>query len=187
MSTVSSPIPWVKCGCRRAPTYGAQTQRAVENFPISGVVFPPIFIHGLGLVAYAAAVANEVLGLLDSQIAGASHDAAREVVPGKHDTEFVVEIFQTGSATSTNMNANEVIANRALELIGKNRGGKEIHPNAHVNIGQSSNDVIPTAIHIASLEAISKNLLPGLIRLESPLQQKAEVFEDCEDRPDAPE
>jgi fumarate hydratase, class II len=146
--------------------YGAQTQRAVENFPISGVGFPPIFIHALGLVKYAAAVANEALGLLDAQIAGAIRDAAREVIAAKHDNEFVVDIFQTGSGTSTNMNANEVIANRALELLGKTRGGKEIHPNDHVNMGQSSNDVIPSAIHIAALEAISKNLLPGLIRLE---------------------
>ncbi len=157
--------------------YGAQTQRAVDNFPISGVGFPSIFIHALGLVKYAAACANEALGLLDGQIARAIRDAAREMIAGKHDNQFVVDIFQTGSGTSTNMNANEVIANRALELIGKNRGGKEIHPNDHVNMGQSSNDVIPTAIHIAVLEAISKNLLPGLIRLESALKQKAEAFD----------
>lgn len=140
--------------------YGAQTQRAVENFPISGVGFPPILIRTLGLVKYAAAVANEALGLLDTQIAKAIRDAAREVIAGKHDKEFVVDVFQTGSGTSTNMNANEVIANRALELIGKNRGGKEIHPNDHVNMGQSSNDVIPTTIHVAALQALSKNLLP---------------------------
>jgi fumarate hydratase class II len=157
--------------------YGAQTQRAVENFPISGIGFPPTFIHALGLVKYAAACANETLGLLDTQIAGALRDSAREVIAGKHDKEFVVDIFQTGSGTSTNMNANEVIANRALELLGKTRGGKEIHPNDHVNMGQSSNDVIPSAIHIAALEAISKNLLPGLIRLETALKQKAEAFD----------
>ena len=130
--------------------YGAQTQRALENFPISGVGFPPTFIHRLGLVKYAAAVANEALGLLDCRLATAIRDAAREVMAGKHDQEFVVDIFQTGSGTSTNMNANEVIANRALELIGRSRGGKEIHPNDHVNMGRSSNDVIPTAIHIAA-------------------------------------
>ena len=157
--------------------YGAQTQRAVENFPISGVGFPSIFIHALGLVKYAAACANEALGLLESQIAKAIRDAAREVIAGKHDDEFVVDIFQTGSGTSTNMNANEVIANRALELLGRTRGSTEIHPNDHVNMGQSSNDVIPTAIHLAALEAISKNLLPGLIRLERALKQKAEVFD----------
>lgn len=158
--------------------YGAQTQRAVENFPISGVGFPPVFIHTLGLVKYAAAVANEALGLLDGQIATAIRDAAREVIAGKHDKEFVVDIFQTGSGTSTNMNANEVIANRALELRGKQRGGKEIHPNDHVNMGQSSNDVIPTAIHIAALEAISKSLLPALNRLHRALKQKAEAFDN---------
>ena len=158
--------------------YGAQTQRAVENFPISGVGFPSIFIHALGLVKYAAACANEALGLLDSQIAEAIRDAAREVIAGKHHDEFVIDIFQTGSGTSTNMNANEVIANRALELLGKTRGAKEVHPNDHVNMGQSSNDVIPTAIHIAALEAISKNLLPSLIRLESALKQQAEAFDN---------
>jgi fumarate hydratase, class II len=158
--------------------YGAQTQRAVENFPISGVVFPAIFIHALGLVKYAAVLANESLGLLDTQIAGPIRDAAREVIEGKHDNEFVVDIFQTGSGTSTNMNANEVIANRALELIGKTRGGKEIHPNDHVNMGQSSNDVIPTAIHIAALESISKNLLPALTRLQNALKEKADAFDE---------
>ena len=158
--------------------YGAQTQRAVENFPISGVGFPPIFIRTLGLVKYAAAVASEALGLLDTQIAKAIRDAAREVIAGKHDKEFVVDVFQTGSGTSTNMNANEVIANRALELIGKNRGGKEIHPNDHVNMGQSSNDVIPTATHIAALRAISNDLLPGLTRLHDALKQKAQAFDN---------
>jgi fumarate hydratase, class II len=158
--------------------YGAQTQRAVENFPISGTGFPPTFIHTLGLVKYAAAVANEALGLLSSGIATAIRDAAREVMAGKHDGEFVVDIFQTGSGTSTNMNANEVIANRALELIGRNRGGKEIHPNDHVNMGQSSNDVIPTAIHVAALGAISKNLVPALTRLHEALKQKAGAFDN---------
>ena len=157
--------------------YGAQTQRAVENFPISGTGFPPTFIHTLGLVKYAAAVANEGLDLLDGQIATAIRDAAKEVIAGKHDKEFVVDIFQTGSGTSTNMNANEVIANRALELIGKDRGGKEIHPNDHVNMGQSSNDVIPTAIHVAVLGAISENLVPALTRLHDALKQKAAAFD----------
>jgi fumarate hydratase class II len=156
--------------------YGAQTQRAVENFPISGTGFPPTFIHTLGLVKYAAAVANEALGLLDGGIATAIRAAAQEVNAGKHDKEFVVDIFQTGSGTSTNMNANEVIANRALELIGKDRGGKEIHPNDHVNMGQSSNDVIPTAIHVAVLGAISKNLVPALTGLHDALKQKAAAF-----------
>jgi fumarate hydratase class II len=157
--------------------YGAQTQRAMENFPISGTGFPPTFIRTLGLLKYAAALANEALGLLDGRIATAIRDAAKEVIAGKHDKEFVVDIFQTGSGTSTNMNANEVIANRALELIGKDRGGKEIHPNDHVNMGQSSNDVIPTAIHVAVLGAISKNLVPGLTRLHDALKQKAAAFD----------
>jgi fumarate hydratase, class II len=157
--------------------YGAQTQRAVENFPISGVGFPPTFIHTLGLIKYAAAVANEGLGLLNSRIARAIGDAAKEVMAGKHDKEFIVDIFQTGSGTSTNMNANEVIANRALELVGDKRGGKEIHPNDHVNMGQSSNDVIPTAIHVAALAAINKALLPALARLHDALKQKAGTFD----------
>jgi fumarate hydratase, class II len=123
--------------------YGAQTQRAVENFPISGIGFPKRFIRALALVKHAAAGANEDLGLLDKTIACAIKRAAQEIMEEKHDKEFVVDIFQTGSGTSTNMNANEVIANRALELLGKPRGSKEIHPNDHVNRSQSSNDVIP--------------------------------------------
>jgi fumarate hydratase class II len=154
----------------------AQTQRAVENFPISGTGFPPTFIHTLGPVKYAPAVANQALGLLDGGIATAIRAADQEVIAGKHDKEFVVDIVQTGSGTSTNMNANEVIANRALELIGKDRGGKEIHPNDHVNMGESSNDVIPTAIHVAVLGAISKNLVPALTGLHDALKQKAAAF-----------
>lgn len=157
--------------------YGAQTQRAVENFPISGIGFPPTFIHALALIKYAAATANEGLGLLDGKIAGAIRDAAKEIMEGKHHKEFVVDIFQTGSGTSTNMNVNEVIANRVLELLGKSRGSKEIHPNDHVNMGQSSNDVIPTAIHVAALGAIRQNLLPALIGLHSALESKAKEFD----------
>ena len=157
--------------------YGAQTQRAVENFPISGIGFPPTFIHALALIKYAAATANEGLGLVDSKIAGAIRDAAKEIMEGKHHKEFVVDIFQTGSGTSTNMNVNEVIANRVLELLGKSRGSKEIHPNDHVNMGQSSNDVIPTAIHVAALGAIRQNLLPALIDLHSALESKAKEFD----------
>ncbi len=157
--------------------YGAQTQRAVENFPISGIGFPAGFIRALALVKYAAATTNENLGLLDRSIAQAIRDAAKEIVDGKRNNEFVVDIFQTGSGTSTNMNANEVIANRALELLGKARGGKEVHPNDHVNMGQSSNDVIPTAIHIAALEAIEKTLLPAIRELHRALREKAEAFD----------
>ena len=156
--------------------YGAETQRAVENFPISGIGFPPGFIRALAIIKHAAASANEDLGLLDRKLADAVRRAATEVLEGKHDKEFVVDIFQTGSGTSTNMNANEVIANRALELLGKARGGKEIHPNDHVNMSQSSNDVIPTAIHISALEAVERELLPALRRLHGALRRKSQQF-----------
>jgi fumarate hydratase class II len=157
--------------------YGAQTQRAVENFPVSGIGFPPKFIRALALVKHAAASANRDLGLLDGKIADVIHRAAEEVMAGEHDKEFVVDIFQTGSGTSTNMNANEVIANRALELLGKEKGGKDVHPNDHVNMSQSSNDVIPTAIHISALEAIQNELLPALALLQRALQNKAEEYD----------
>ncbi|HEY7320197.1 MAG TPA: class II fumarate hydratase [Candidatus Binatia bacterium] len=157
--------------------YGAQTQRAVENFPISGIGLPAEFIHALATIKYAAAAVNEELGLLDPSIADPIRRAAAEVIAGKFDKEFVVDVFQTGSGTSTNMNANEVIANRALELLGKARGSKEIHPNDHVNMGQSSNDVIPTAMHIAALKAIQTKLLPALEKLHAALQLKTEEFD----------
>jgi fumarate hydratase class II len=157
--------------------YGAQTQRAVENFPISGITFPPRFVRALALIKHAAASTNEELGLLEGKTAEAIRKAATEVMEGKHDGEFLVDIFQTGSGTSTNMNANEVIANRALELLGKQRGGKEVHPNDHVNMSQSSNDVIPTAIHIAALEAIHRELLPALEKLDEALRAKAAEFD----------
>ena len=157
--------------------YGAQTQRAVENFPISGIGFPPRFVRALAIIKHAAASVNQELGLLDSKIADVIRAAASEVMEGKLDKEFVVDIFQTGSGTSTNMNANEVIANRALELIGKERGSKEVHPNDHVNMSQSSNDVIPTAIHISALEAIQRELLPALKELHHALNEKAKEFD----------
>ena len=157
--------------------YGAHTQRAVENFPISGIGFPAGFIHALATIKSAAAEVNEELGLLEPTIARAIRKAAAEVIAGKLDKEFVVDIFQTGSGTSTNMNANEVIANRALELLGKPRGSNEIHPNDHVNMGQSSNDVIPTAMHIAALQAIQRKLLPALEKLHAALQFKTEEFD----------
>jgi len=153
--------------------YGAQTQRAVYNFPISGLRFPPIFIHALGLIKQSAAAVNHELGLLHREHAQAICQAAAEVAAGKLDGEFIVDIFQTGSGTSTNMNTNEVIANRALELLGKPRGSKEIHPNDHVNLGQSSNDVIPSAMHIAALQAVRRDLLPALDALRQALAQKA--------------
>jgi fumarate hydratase class II len=157
--------------------YGAQTQRAVENFPVSGIGFPRRFIRALGIIKLAAAAANQELGLLDARTADVIGKAAAEVMEGKLDKEFVVDIFQTGSGTSTNMNANEVIANRALELLGKPRGSREVHPNDHVNMSQSSNDVIPTAMHIAALEAIQKELLPALEALGQALAQKARRFD----------
>jgi fumarate hydratase class II len=131
----------------------------------------------LATIKYAAAVVNEELGLLESTIASGIRKAAGEVMEGKLDREFVVDIFQTGSGTSTNMNVNEVIANRALELLGKPRESKDIHPNDHVNLGQSSNDVIPTAIHLAALSAIQKKLLPALENLHAALKGKAKAFD----------
>ena len=157
--------------------YGAQTQRAVENFPISGTGFPPSFIRALAIIKHSAASVNEDLGLLNPKIADAIRRAASEVMEGRLDKEFVVDIFQTGSGTSTNMNANEVIANRALELLAKPRGSKEVHPNDHVNMSQSSNDVIPTAIHISALEGIQKDLLPSLDELHQALKKKARDFD----------
>lgn len=157
--------------------YGAQTQRAVKNFPVSGIGFPKRFIRALALVKYAAATANEELGLLGATTAEAIRRAAAEIMEGKYDKEFVVDIFQTGSGTSTNMNANEVIANRALELLRKPRESKEVHPNDHVNMGQSSNDVIPTTMHVAALEAIERELLPALEILHQSLSRKAAEFD----------
>ena len=157
--------------------YGAQTQRAVENFPVSGIGFPPRFIRALGIIKLAAAAANQGLGLLDAPVGKVIRQAAAEVMEGKLDKEFVVDIFQTGSGTSTNMNANEVIANRALEILGKRHGSREIHPNDHVNMSQSSNDVIPTAMHVATLEAIQKELLPALGALRQALAQKVRQFD----------
>src|ERR671918_2958906 len=157
--------------------YGAQTQRAVENFPVSGIGFPAKFIRALAIIKHAAASANQELELLDPKIAEVIRKAASEVMEGKLDREFVVDIFQTGSGTSTNMNANEVIANRALELLGKQRGSKVVHPNDHVNMSQSSNDVIPTAMHISALEAMHRDLLPALQRLHQALTAKAKEFD----------
>src|SRR5205807_333883 len=130
--------------------YGAQTARAVENFPVSSLRFPRAFIRALGLIKTHAASTNAELELLDRRIAEAIQKAGREVIAGKFDDQFVVDIFQTGSGTSTNMNANEVIANRASEILGGKVGDHSVHPNDHVNKGQSSNDVIPTAIHLSA-------------------------------------
>jgi fumarate hydratase class II len=158
--------------------YGAQTQRAVENFPISGLRFSRRFIQALGLLKWGAARANEELDLLEPRFGDAIRRAAQEVTDGGLDEEFVLDVFQTGSGTSTNMNANEVIANRATELLGGERGSKEVHPNDHVNMCQSSNDVIPTAIRLAALLGIAEGLVPALERLGQALGAKARELDD---------
>ena len=158
--------------------WGVQTQRAIDNFPISGLRFGRRFLYALGLLKKACAEVNRDLGLLDPKLAKAVTQAADEVMSGKLDAQFPVDIFQTGSGTSTNMNANEVIANRANEILGSPLGTKgPVHPNDHVNMGQSSNDVIPSAIHIAALLAIEQDLLPGLRELEASLKRKAKEFD----------
>lgn len=159
-----------------AAYYGAQTARAVENFPISNLRFSRKFVRALGLIKKHAAITNTSLGLLPTKVSKAIQRAAQEVMEGKLDNEFVVDIFQTGSGTSTNMNANEVIANRAIELLGGKRGDKSVHPNDDVNRGQSSNDVIPTAIHIAALDGIVHELIPAMNELHGALRKKAEEF-----------
>jgi len=158
--------------------YGAQTQRALDNFPVSDERFPRRFIEALGLVKLSAAKANHALGLLDDDLVDVIVAAAQEVIDGALDEHFVLDIFQTGSGTSTNMNANEVIANRASELAGGERGSKIVHPNDDVNMSQSSNDVIPTSMHVAARLAIEDELLPGLDRLHEALKDKADAFDD---------
>jgi len=156
--------------------YGASTQRAVLNFPISDLRFPRQFIRALGQIKQAAARTNEALGTVNPQVADAIVRASQEVIDGKLDNNFVLDIFQTGSGTSTNMNANEVIANRASELLGGSLGSRKVHPNDHVNFGQSSNDVIPTAMHLSALVSLAHDLLPALEQLRDALQQKADEF-----------
>ena len=159
--------------------YGASTQRAVLNFPISGLRIPRRMIRALGLLKWAAARTNVELGLLEAELGETIARAAREVAEGRHDDAFVVDVFQTGSGTSSNMNANEVIANRAAEMRGAGRGARNVvHPNDHVNLGQSSNDVIPTALHLAALLAIEERLAPALGALRTELERKAERFWD---------
>ncbi len=159
--------------------YGIDTARAVQNFPISGQRFPLPIIHALGLLKAGAARANRQLGFLDAQLADAIMTAAGEVADGRWDDQFPVDLYQTGSGTSSNMNVNEVIANRANELLGGGPRGvyRPVHPNDHVNRGQSSNDVVPTAIHLAAIRRIRENLLPGLYRLEAALQAKSAEFD----------
>ncbi|HVW03222.1 MAG TPA: class II fumarate hydratase [Planctomycetaceae bacterium] len=167
--------------------YSAQTQRAVENFPISGWGLRPELIHALGLVKYAAGVANRDLGKLtgtgknplnDKQVE-AMLQAAREVAAGKFDNQFPIDVFQTGSGTSSNMNANEVVSNRAIEIMGGDRfaAAKPIHPNDHVNMGQSTNDMFPTAIHVAVASAIHNDLIPALQQFADVLRQKSKAWD----------
>ncbi|RPJ17559.1 MAG: class II fumarate hydratase [Desulfobacteraceae bacterium] len=159
--------------------FGPQTQRAVENFPISGFTLPLSFIHSLALVKKYAAMINSELGLLNGQISQAVIQAADEVAEGKFDGQFVVDLFQTGSGTSTNMNMNEVISSRANEKITGRKGGKTpVHPNDHVNLCQSSNDVIPSVIHISASLLIKEKLIPSLLSLSKALSDKATEFRD---------
>jgi fumarate hydratase class II len=162
----------------RQAYWGPETQRAYENFPISGLHFPREFIKALGVIKIASAETNMKLRLLSPKLGRAILRAAREVMEGKLDDHFVLDIFQTGSGTSTNMNANEVIAHRANQILGGKVGEKKpVHPNDHVNLGQSSNDVIPSAIHIAALEGVHRNLIPALETLQVALEKKAQEFD----------
>ena len=157
--------------------YGAQTQRAIENFPVSGWRFGREFIYALGLIKYASAVTNLELGLLKKRTARAIELASQEVMQGRWDKQFVVDVFQTGSGTSTNMNANEVIANRANEILGGKKGTyRPVHPNDHVNLGQSSNDVFPSVVHITSVFLLQQKLLPALSGLHKALSDKERKF-----------
>ncbi|MFD2255659.1 class II fumarate hydratase [Luteolibacter algae] len=157
--------------------YGASTQRAVENFPISGEVVAPALIHAYGLIKEAAALANAELKMLPAELAEGIAAAAREVAEGKHDLHFPVDVFQTGSGTSTNMNVNEVIANLCSRSAGESLASrKPAHPNDHINLGQSSNDTFPTAIHLATCLELRDTLIPALECLQNELSAKAEAF-----------
>ncbi|MEO7098229.1 MAG: class II fumarate hydratase, partial [Luteolibacter sp.] len=154
--------------------YGASTQRAVLNFPISGAGLPPGFIHAYGLIKKTAAIANAELGLLDSTVARLIVGVSQEICDGLHDAHFPIDVYQTGSGTSANMNVNEVIANRCHQL----DSGVKIHPNDHVNLGQSSNDTFPAAIHISAAVAIGRSLIPALDGLADALEAKAGKFRE---------
>ena len=162
----------------RDALFGAQTRRALDNFPVSELRKPRRFVQALGAIKLEAANVNHEPGLLDEEVKDAIVEAAEEVVDGVHDNQFVVDVFQTGSGTSTNMNANEVISNRAIQIKGGELGSKEpVHPNDHVNMGQSSNDVIPTAIHLSALISIQEDLLPALEKLQAALEEKSREFD----------
>ena len=158
--------------------YAAQTQRALDNFPISGIRFPRRFIQALGTIKMAAAKSNHHLGILEADKADLIVAAAERVRQGEVDDQFVLDIFQTGSGTSSNMNTNEVISNLATVAGGGNKGDKTVHPNDHVNMSQSSNDVIPTAMHVSAVVAMKEDLLPALEAFRDALQAKAVEFDD---------
>src|SRR6266480_2790750 len=153
----------------RQELWGVETSKAVENFPVSGERVPAPVVHWLGRIKAAAARVNAELGLLDAEMAERIARAGDEIANGQHDDQFPIDVFQTGSGTSSNMNANEVIANLA---------GEGVHPNDHVNMGQSSNDVFPSAVHLAALEESTHRLLPALDRLQASFARKAEEFKD---------
>ncbi|MDC1032429.1 lyase family protein, partial [Candidatus Marinimicrobia bacterium] len=158
--------------------FGAQTQRSLNNFKIGGETFQRDFIRAYGIVKKAAASVNNSKGLLDSKLADAIKKASQEVIEGKLDEHFPLVVWQTGSGTQSNMNFNEVIANRSIELLGGELGSKEpVHPNDHVNMGQSTNDTFPTAINIAAVEAVSNKLMPELKELCNSLQKKSDEFD----------
>lgn len=181
MGSKNTRIEYDSMGEMEVPSdayYGAQTARAIENFPISGIRKHSLLVKALGMIKKAAAESNVQLGLLDKKKGAAIVKAADEVIDGKLDDHFVLDVFQTGSGTSSNMNTNEVIANRANEIIGAKKGDKSgVHPNDHVNMGQSSNDVYPTALHVSAILAINNILLPGLKNLEKALSAKAKEFD----------
>ena len=163
----------------RDALFGAQTRRALDNFPISELRKPRRFIEALGAIKLEAANVNHELGLFEEGVKNAIVEAAEEVVDGRLDNQFVLDVFQTGSGTSTNMNANEVISNRAIQILGGELGSKEpVHPNDHVNMGQSSNDVVPTAIHLSALISIKEDLLPALEKLQGALEDKSREFDE---------
>jgi fumarate hydratase class II len=158
--------------------YGAQTERARRNFPVSGLTLPKRFLAAVAMIKGEAAAVNEELGIVPPEVARAIREAAGEVIGGRLDGQFPLDVFQTGSATSTNMNVNEVLSNRAIEILGGTIGSKKpVHPNDHVNASQSSNDVIPTAIHVSAYLAIVEELEPSLERLAGALARKAEEFD----------
>jgi fumarate hydratase, class II len=163
----------------RDALFGAQTRRALDNFPISELRKPRRFIEALGAIKLEAANVNHELGLLEEGVKNAIVEAAEEAVDGRLDNQFVLDVFQTGSGTSTNMNANEVVSNRAIQILGGELGSKEpVHPNDHVNMGQSSNDVVPTAIHLSALISIKEDLLPALEKLQGALEDKSREFDE---------